>query len=57
LKEVETAMELCIQTAEKHGKPIPAPKGTRSQEPKKRFNLMFPASFLKMWMNTVEDME
>jgi len=47
LREVETAMELWIQTAKKHGKPIPAPKGTRSQEPKKRFNVMFPASLLK----------
>lgn len=47
LKQVETAMELWIQTAKKHGKPIPAPKGQRLQEPKKRFNVMFPESLLK----------
>jgi len=47
LKEIETAMELWVQTAKKQGKPIPAPKGKRPHEPKKRFNVMFPESLLK----------
>ncbi len=47
LKEIETAMELWIEAAKKHGKPIPAPKAGRLQEPKKRFNVMFPESLLK----------
>ncbi|MEA1968167.1 MAG: type II toxin-antitoxin system HicB family antitoxin [Thermodesulfobacteriota bacterium] len=29
LKEIGTAMELWIETAKKHGKPIPKPKSTK----------------------------
>ncbi len=47
LKEIETAMELWLQTAKKHGKPIPKPIGKRTEVPKKRFNIMFPESLLK----------
>ena len=47
LTEIEKAMELWIQTAKKHGKPIPKPKGKRKNEPKKRFNVIFPESLLK----------
>ena len=47
LKEIETAMELWIETAKKHGKPIPKPKSKKRNEPKKRFNVMFPESLLQ----------
>ena len=46
LKEIETAMKLWIDTAKKHGKPIPKPKSKKVNEPKKRFNVMFPESLL-----------
>ena len=46
LKEIETAIELWIETAKKHGKPIPKPKSQKVNEPKKRFNVMFPESLL-----------
>lgn len=46
LKEIEIAMELWIETAIKHGKPIPKPKSKKVNEPKKRFNVMFPESLL-----------
>jgi len=46
LKEIDTAMELWIETAKKHGKPIPKPKSKKVNEPKKRFNVMFPESLL-----------
>jgi predicted RNase H-like HicB family nuclease len=47
LKEIEIAMKLWIETAKKHGKPIPKPKGKRASEPKKRFNVIFPESLLQ----------
>ncbi len=47
LKEIETAINLWIETAKKYNKPIPRPTATRAEEPKKRFNVMFPASLLK----------
>jgi predicted RNase H-like HicB family nuclease len=47
LKEIEIAMELWIETAKKHGKPIPKPKSQKVIEPKKRFNVMFPESLLQ----------
>ncbi len=47
LQEAETAMKLWIETAKKHGKPIPKPKSQIVNEPKKRFNVMFPESLLK----------
>lgn len=47
LQEIETAMELWIESARKHGKPIPKPKNQKVNEPKKRFNVMFPESLLK----------
>ncbi|MBN2420052.1 MAG: type II toxin-antitoxin system HicB family antitoxin [Deltaproteobacteria bacterium] len=46
LKEIEVAMKLWIETAKKHGKPIPKPKKQIVNEPKKRFNVIFPASLL-----------
>jgi len=46
LREAETAMALWIQTAKKHGRPIPKPRGRRTEEPKKRFNVIFPESLL-----------
>jgi len=46
LKEIETAMKLWIDTAKKHGKPIPKPKSKKVNEPKKRFNVRFPESLL-----------
>lgn len=47
LQEIEIAMNLWIETAKKHGKPIPKPKNQKVDEPKKRFNVMFPESLLK----------
>ena len=47
LREAEMAMKLWIETAKKHGKPIPKPKNQIVNEPKKRFNVMFPESLLK----------
>ena len=47
LQEAEIAMDLWIETAKKHGKPIPKPKSQIVNEPKKRFNVMFPESLLK----------
>jgi predicted RNase H-like HicB family nuclease len=47
LQEAEIAMKLWIETAIKHGKPIPKPKSQIVNEPKKRFNVMFPESLLK----------
>ena len=47
LKEIETAMILWIETAKKHGKRIPKPKSKIVNEPKKRFNVMFPESLLQ----------
>jgi len=47
LKEIEIAKELWIETARKHGKPIPKPKSQKVNEPKKRFNVMFPESLLQ----------
>ncbi len=47
LKEIETAIGLWIQAAKEHGKPIPKPKGRMANEPKKRFNVIFPESLLK----------
>ncbi len=47
LQEAEIAMKLWIETAKKHGKPIPKPKSQIVNEPKKRFNVMFPESLLK----------
>jgi predicted RNase H-like HicB family nuclease len=46
LKEIEKAMQLWIETAKKHGKPIPKPKNKITNEPKKRFNVIFPESLL-----------
>ena len=46
LKEIEIAMKLWIETAKKHGKPIPKPKSQIINEPKKRFNVIFPESLL-----------
>jgi len=47
LQEVEIATKLWIETAKKHGKTIPKPKNQIVNEPKKRFNVMFPESLLK----------
>lgn len=47
LEEVKIAMALWIDTAQKHGKPIPKPKSKKVNEPKKRFNVMFPESLLR----------
>ena len=47
LQEIEAAMALWIESARKHGKPIPKPKSQKVNEPKKRFNVMFPESLLK----------
>lgn len=47
LQEIEIAKKLWIETAKKHGKPIPKPKSQKANEPKKRFNVMFPESLLK----------
>ena len=47
LQEIEKAMQMWIETAKKHGKPIPKPKSRKVNEPKKRFNVMFPESLLK----------
>ena len=46
LKEIEIAMKLWIESAKKHGKPIPKPKSQIINEPKKRFNVIFPESLL-----------
>ncbi|HKL00429.1 MAG TPA: type II toxin-antitoxin system HicB family antitoxin [Desulfotignum sp.] len=46
LREIETAMQLWIEAAKKYGKPIPRPKNQKNSEPKKRFNVIFPASLL-----------
>ncbi len=46
LREVEIAMQLWIETAKKYGKPIPKPKNKKNNEPKKRFNVIFPESLL-----------
>jgi len=46
LKEVEIAMKMWIQSAKKHGKPIPKPKVKKTNESKKRFNVIFPESLL-----------
>ena len=46
LEEIETAMALWIETAKKYGKPIPKARSKRRNEPKKRFNVMFPESLL-----------
>jgi len=46
LREVETAMQLWLEAAKKYGKPIPRPKNKKNSEPKKRFNVIFPASLL-----------
>lgn len=47
LREIKTAMKLWLETARKHGKPIPLPTGSKINEPKKRINVMFPESLLK----------
>ncbi|SVC75786.1 uncharacterized protein METZ01_LOCUS328640 [marine metagenome] len=47
LQEIETAIQLWLETAKKHGKPIPLPKGSKIKDPKKRFNVIFPESLLK----------
>jgi len=47
LQEIETAMQLWLETAKKHRKPIPLPKGSKIKDPKKRFNVIFPESLLK----------
>lgn len=44
---VQIAKGLWIETAKKHGKPIPKPKSQKVIEPKKRFNVMFPESLLQ----------
>jgi predicted RNase H-like HicB family nuclease len=46
LREVEIAMQLWIEAAKKYGKPVPRPKNKKNSEPKKRFNVIFPASLL-----------
>ncbi len=46
MREVETAMQLWLEAAKKYGKPIPRPKNKKNSEPKKRFNVIFPASLL-----------
>ena len=47
LREIEIAMQLWIETAKKYGKPIPKPKKNKKiNEPKKRFNVIFPESLL-----------
>ena len=46
LKEIDTAMKLWIESAKKHGKPIPKPKNHKINEPKKRFNVMFSETLL-----------
>jgi len=46
LEEIEVAMKLWIEAAKKYGKPIPKTKQERINQPKKRFNVMFPASLL-----------
>ena len=47
LREIETAMQLWLETAKKHGKPIPLPKGSKTKDLKTRFNVIFPESLLK----------
>ena len=47
MQEIETAIQLWLETAKKHGKPIPLPKGSKIKDPKKRFNVIFPESLLK----------
>mgnify|MGYP000271186418 CR=1 FL=1 len=47
LQEIETAMQLWLETAKKHGKPIPLPKGSKTKDLKTRFNVIFPESLLK----------
>ena len=39
-------MKLWIETAKKHRKPIPKLKSKTINEPKKRFNVIFPESLL-----------
>ena len=34
LQEIETAIQLWLETAKKHGKPIPLPKGSKIKDPK-----------------------
>jgi len=46
LREVKITMQLWIEIAKKYGKPIPNPKNKKINEPKKRFNVIFPESFL-----------
>ena len=41
LKEIETAMKLWIETAKKHGKPIPKPKSQNINDPE-QLDLIFP---------------
>ncbi len=47
LQEAKTAVKLWIETAKKYGKPISKPKSQIVNEPKKRFNVMFPESLPK----------
>ena len=46
LSEIEIAMKLWIESAKKHGKPIPKPNSQKINEPKKRFNVIFSESLL-----------
>ena len=46
LEEIQIAMKLWIEAAKKHGKPIPKTKREKVNQPKKRFNVMFPESLL-----------
>lgn len=46
LEEIQIAMKLWIEAAKKHGKPIPKTKHERLNQPKKRFNVIFPTSLL-----------
>ena len=47
LQEIENAIQLWLETAKIHGKPIPLPKGSKIKDPKKCFNIIFPESLLK----------
>ena len=46
MQEIETAIQLWLETAKKHGKPIPLPKGSKIKDPKKHFNVIFPEYLL-----------
>ena len=41
LQEIETAIQLWLETAKIHGKPIPLPKGSKIKDPKNVLTLFF----------------